>query len=145
MRMEGRGDGQETVGNTELSLGVGDSSLVQAVGSLSLAQCKVETVQRLRRTSDNHVASTVNKRNDNVLLLRKMLVSVSNKSFELLSREISDGKHGRGLALAFSNTVLKHRGGKSGVRVLLLDVETNVEEQGHGLDGSLLEGFPRIR
>ncbi|ROW05694.1 hypothetical protein VMCG_05231 [Cytospora schulzeri] len=61
LAVEGRGDGQETVDESDLSLGVRNSCLVQAGGRLDLSELQVETVQGHGRTRHNHIPGAVDE------------------------------------------------------------------------------------
>ncbi|KAI6757458.1 hypothetical protein HG531_003283 [Fusarium graminearum] len=93
LAVERSGDGQESVGEANLSLSEGDSVLIQANGGLDLSQLGVKTVERGGRSCHNQVSGAVDEGDADVTVLGKVLVGSVNVLLNLSLRKISDTKH----------------------------------------------------
>ncbi|KAK1253167.1 LOW QUALITY PROTEIN: hypothetical protein MKX08_004354 [Trichoderma sp. CBMAI-0020] len=144
LAVERSGNGKESVGESDLSLGVRDSSLIQTGRGLHLAELRVQTVQRGGRTSDNEVAGAIDERNANVTVRRKVLVCSVNVLLNFLLGQITDAQHWRRKTFTVLLRLSKHCRSHGCSREGLLTSGTNPEQNGQDRGGDFAPRIPRV-
>ena len=106
--MERSSDRQETRRELDLSLRVRNTRLIKACGCFQFTQSKIQTVQRLRRTSADKRARTVVQGNFDLTLRGKMRVGFLKVLQNLAFTKASDGQHRSRIAFIIVDWVLQN-------------------------------------